>query len=309
MVASRGATALEISYGDIDVDEFRDPFFVDTLQRLPKLGLCLRQMPRRLLPGVGALSPDAAPAGVILQISRCGSTLLANLLREVRGCVVYSEPPAINDLLMPPYGDWSEDEIVTGLRLMAAELSAAGGRRPYVLKLRSWNVLRADLVLRAFPESPWIFLTRDPVEVAASVLRKPPTWLRAHLDPNNPFLPYLDAAAATADRETYVAHVLAGFAQAISGVSRTSGKLVRYEDFGSETWNAVAAHFSLSPSAEDRARMKAQAGLYSKDILRLTPFTSDAAAKQAEASPLLRSAVAGNTLPVFERLARSWSQA
>eukprot|EP00041_Stephanoeca_diplocostata_P023377 m.572991 g.572991 ORF g.572991 m.572991 type:complete len:725 (+) comp22276_c0_seq6:185-2359(+) len=48
-----------------------------------------------------------------------------------------------------------------------------------VFKLSSWNVLGIDIVLRAYQRNvPWLFLYRDPVEVAVSELRSAGGWLR-----------------------------------------------------------------------------------------------------------------------------------
>jgi hypothetical protein len=50
-------------------------------------------------------------------------------------------------------------------------------RRAALFKLSSWNVLAAAKLLALQPSTPWIFLYRDPVEVAVSELRAAGGWL------------------------------------------------------------------------------------------------------------------------------------
>src|SRR5438067_13275994 len=47
----------------------------------------------------------------------------------------------------------------------------SGDERHYFIKLDSWHTVALPLFRRAFPEVPWIFLYRDPVEVLVSQLR------------------------------------------------------------------------------------------------------------------------------------------
>lgn len=61
----------------------------------------------------------------------------------------------------------------------------------------------------------------------------------------------------------------------------------------------MASHFGLRVSDDDLERMKAQARLYSKDVLRQLTFTSDVAAKQAEAGAALCAALGRSAAPEF----------
>lgn len=305
IAARRMGSALEVDLTHADAREFRDPFFVETLERLGSIGTETRSAIRPLRSPESAV--PIAPAGIIFHVSRCGSTHLANLLRATGCCISLSEPPAVNDLLMPPHGDWHTDEITAGLELLASDFATAAGGQPYVLKLRSWNTLMAPQILRAFPTTPWVFLIRDQLEVAVSVLRKPPTWLRFHGQLDNPFLAYLPPTAQTTDYETYLAQFLGAFADVMAGIDRSRGMLVRYEALGPETWLAVAAHFGLEVTEPGRRRMAGRSLIYSKDLTGQTRFAPDGEAKRTEASAGLRLAISHHTQPLFERLIHAWS--
>src|SRR6201999_692605 len=55
-------------------------------------------------------------------------------------------------------------------------------RQP-VLKCTSWNIRRRAILATAFPETPWIWVQRDPAHVVASLLANPPGWLELQTTP------------------------------------------------------------------------------------------------------------------------------
>jgi hypothetical protein len=52
-----------------------------------------------------------------------------------------------------------------------------------VLKCSSWNIRRRAVLAAAFPETPWIWIQRDPARVLASLLAEPPGWFRLQAAP------------------------------------------------------------------------------------------------------------------------------
>ena len=86
---------------------------------------------------------------------------------------------------------------------------------------------------------------------------------------------------------------------------RGRGRLVRYETLPAAVWDIVAPHFSQSIDDRQRARMAQAARIDAKaPIGKVAEFSSDAATKQAAASPALRQAIATFARPRLERLAR-----
>jgi hypothetical protein len=287
---------------DLDADAFSDPFFHQTLARMPHTSEGTLRVPRILLEQEGH-RPLLAPAGIIFHMSRCGSTLLCRMLRHVESCVVFSEPPAINDLLMPPWHDWAEEEITDALRVVMHRLGVAAGGRPFVVKLRSWNTLFAETVERAFPDVPWAMVARDPVEVAASALRRPPTWIRAFAEPSNPFKSVDGVVVGPGDTvEDYTAEMLGAFARAAARLPRTRGRVVAYPELPGAAWDVIAPHFGLRPDAASLDRMRAEATFYSKDATRETPFVPDSHEKQLAATTTLRRALAERAQPFVDDL-------
>ena len=158
---------------------------------------------------------SVAPTAIIFHCSRCGSTLLCNALRAVASNAVVAEPGALNDLLRYLLYAKSDHGSLNGAdapgggpgldgRALAHALATLFGqqRRPaemrFILKTSSWNILHGGYLLSALPSAaaaasttseeaeapiaavptPWVFLFRDPVEVAVSQLREPSGWMR-----------------------------------------------------------------------------------------------------------------------------------
>ena len=42
-----------------------------------------------------------------------------------------------------------------------------------MIKLDAWNIGELPLLRECFPDTPWLFLYRDPLEIAVSHLRRP----------------------------------------------------------------------------------------------------------------------------------------
>jgi hypothetical protein len=124
---------------------------------------------------VGRGTAGTGPAGIVFHVARCGSTLVSQLLKQHVGLVVYAEPLPVNEILLPP-AKWPRAEIVAALRSLGAAFERHA-RKPWVLKLTSWNTLFCDLVAEAFPSSPWVLCLRDPLEIAVSLLRQPAGWI------------------------------------------------------------------------------------------------------------------------------------
>jgi hypothetical protein len=283
--------------------EFADAFCDETVQRFARARECTLVIPRTNLEEVSEQIGGWGPVGIIFHVARCGSTLQAQLLKQLRGLVVYSEPPIINDLLMPSRTLTLNDQIAA-LRIIG-RLLAEHANAQFVLKLRSWNTLFCRVIAAAFPTTPWVFCFRDPVEVGVSVLARPPTWLRVFGEPRNPFLPLIMPGLTTdnVSREQYVAHAFAAFCNSIADMNMSRGLLVNYEDLPRAVWQGVAQHFGTNVSQDERERMTVVAQTYSKCALgSYVLFQPDAAAKQRAASPELRAVMEAIAVPPLHRL-------
>lgn len=118
------------------------------------------------------------PAILIFHISRCGSTLLSNMLAESDQLSVKSEMQPINAILLEKLdlGLQKTSDYLIGL----SKSFENKGSKKLVIKLSSWNVLYADLFRKIFPNTYFIFLYRSPIEVIVSNLMRPRGWMKAY---------------------------------------------------------------------------------------------------------------------------------
>ncbi len=277
--------------------ELRDAFMQETIVRVP----AAESFVHIAREDIGKAAPATAPAGLIFHVARCGSTLLSQLLRTHDNLVVYAEPLPFNELLLPPH-QWPRHELVAALRSLG-DAFARHARRPYVLKFSSWNTLFCDLLAEAFPDSPWVFSLRDPVEVGVSLLNQPAGWMRDADGPARELRRYVDPDGASQSPEEFVARLYGAFCAAVGRLDAGRGRLVRYETLPAAAWEIVAPHFSQPIDGQQRDRMAQAARIDAKaPVGQVAEFASDAAAKQAAASAGLRQAIEAFANPPLERL-------
>lgn len=290
-----GPTGLHLALVDIPAEELTDPFLHETIKRLPRPQSIVHTPTAEL----GHAPTTAAPAGLIFHVSRCGSTLVSQLLKQHDNLVVYTEPLAVNELLVAPHAG-SRSDRAAALRTLGAQF-AAHAQRPYVLKLSSWNLFYGHVLLEAFPQTPWVVCVREPLEVCVSLQQSQPSWLRegnAAL-----FADAFDAATMKGPTEQRIGRFFAAFCESASHLDRTRGLLIDYEALPSVVMDRLAPHFKLPLSATARQRMIDTAQLNSKSKPGdHTRFAPDAQRKRAAASDTLRQAVDSIARPAYQSL-------
>jgi hypothetical protein len=132
------------------------------------------------------------------------------------------------------------------------------GQRQAVIKLDAWATRDLGLIRRVLPDTPWVFLYRDPVEVVASQLRLP--GLPALPGGLPPELFGLDLAGALAlGRAGYCAHVFAMVCEDALTHLDDAGLLVGYDELPGAVWERILGHFGMAEVPGARAHMLAVA--------------------------------------------------
>jgi hypothetical protein len=278
-------------------EPFTDPFFEQTLDRCVRRPFSLLFRPRTPMDALADGPTGLEPNGFIFHASRCGSTVVTQMLASSPRNLVLSEPRTVDSVLRLPE---PETERIEWLRSLVSAL----GRPPraetrYVLKLDAWSVLALPVIRRAFPETPWIFLYRDPVEILVSQLLQ----RGAHIVPGAlpPGLFGLEPSdlPATAPEE-YCARVLGSiFEAALEGEDET-GMLVEYRELPDAVLDPIASLFGMDQSPLERARMEAAARLDAKNPA--LPFEDDSEGKRASATAAVRHAVERWAAQPYRRL-------
>jgi hypothetical protein len=289
VVMQDGQVAVDWAY--FGVAPLTAPFFEDLLR--PAIGRPLNRLfrYRTVLDDflAGAAQADAlAPDGFIFHMSRCGSTLVAQMLATLPQTVTISEAAPI-DAVVQIGRLWPQVSEGRHVELLRAIIAAFGRRRTgrerhYFIKLDSWHALALPLFRRVFPDVPWVFLYRDPVEVLVSQMRQRGIQMIPEFVP-----PALYGIDEVGDRNDYCARVLAAIcaAAARQAAEDGSGLLVDYRELPEAVGDRVLPHFGIRADASERAAMMAAAAFDAKAPGQV--FANDIAAKQQEATPALHA--------------------
>ena len=259
-----------VDWADLSEERFVEPFFDQTVARWAS-GPRARPFVRTGLEALVALDnePSLEPAGMIFHMSRCGSTLVSRLLGTLPGVVVLAEPSPLNSLLGLEPGRVEEATLVRSVRLLVRALGRCrhGDERHLVLKCTSWNIRRRAVLAAAFPETPWVWVQREPARVLASLLATPPGWLGLGVTPPRAARLFgLDPAAVPAmTRAAFVAQALGSMVEAAVAADPVGRLCIDHAELPDAVWQRVAPHFGLEVDAAAIARMTDEARFYSKE--------------------------------------------
>lgn len=239
------------------------------------------------------------PNGFIFHMSRCGSTLCAQMLAALPDSIVISEAAPIDMVLqLGRAGD--PDVAAQALRAIVAAFGRrrAGHERRYVLKLDAWHALALPIFRRAFPDVPWVFLYRDPVEVLASqMLQRGMQMVPQYFPPSF----YSIADAANAPDEDYCAHVLAAVCRPVLDQGGAGGSLIlNYRHLPEAMFTVMLPHFGITCSTPERDVMR-QTALLDAKVTGLL-FAADSEAKQGTATPAVRAAATSHLGEIYAQL-------
>jgi hypothetical protein len=271
-----------IDWCDMRGERFTDPFFDHTVARLVNNGAG-RPVVRTPLDALLELdaAPSLEPSGFVFHMGRCGSTLVGRLLGMLPGVVAVLEPRPINNLLEAYPTRLNEEAQIQILQLLVRALGRVrfGDERRLVLKLSSWNIRKAALFRRAFPEVPMVWVQRRPVEVMASMLKDPPAWLalRNHPAQAAHFFGVDPAVVTRVDGFEFAARLLASM---LDAAAESDVCIIDYDDLPGAVADIVAPLFGIDINARDRAMLEEQARYHSKTA-GAVPFTDDSERKRA----------------------------
>jgi hypothetical protein len=243
---------------------------------------------------VAALEADMLPlSGLILHMSRCGSTLITQTLKAWPGTRVLSEPGML-DIALTAALAGADPHWLSFRGVLAALRQPAGSDRDVVIKLDAWHALALAPLQAQLPDVPWLFVYRDPLEVLASHAKEPgrhtvpgmlpETWLGGPLPAGQPLAPI-----------EYAARVLGVICAAVLPHA-SADQLVNYSELVSRDGDApptaltrrIPRWFGLDPQAIDRARLDATLLQHAKRPHE--SYSDDRAAKRNAATNALRDA-------------------
>lgn len=291
----------------LGANPFRDPFFEETMYfaaQTPFNSLFRFRTPIEALGRWHAASPGLEPAGFVFHLSRCGSTLVTRMLASVPRNLVLSEPGVLDSILRSHEQAQAApaERRALWLQWLVSALGQprTGLERHLFIKFDPRNILEFALLRLAFPDVPWIFVYRNPVEVLVSNLRAPSLIVtRGILPPGD--LTFDVSLLAGMDDSEYAARALGMVAEtAARHVVGAGGMPIEYGQLPDIVWGELARHFGLDLTPQDADQMKQAAAFDAKHPDRR--FTSDTETKHREASADVRRRAAEWIAPHYARL-------
>jgi hypothetical protein len=274
--------------------ELKEPFFQQTVDRVRE------QEPWRdaglftefdALLQLDQLLARVEPAGFIFHSSRCGSTLVANGCRALDNAIVLSEANAIEKLLarfITDGGDPVKESLYSVLLRAVVNALAHRGRddvRVFV-KFSPCGISQLERIRRIWPDVPWVFLYRDPVETIVSNMTTVPAWL---LDEDHRILAHITgttpADVAEMSLEERCARSIGSFFATAHSLANDNSLLLNYNQL---SLTSILDFFNVSPSAEELDRIASGSRIYSKEVAGVREFVPDAEVKQKSASDRVR---------------------
>jgi hypothetical protein len=155
-----------------------------------------------------------------------------------------------------------------------------GAEQRYFVKFDARHALDLPLIRRAFPEVPWVFVYREPVEMLVSHLNEPTLWTVPGIVP----VRGLATQEASDGAVDYPAKVMAMICRAaLSALPDGPGMLLNYTDLPGAVFSTLPAHFGCAWDSEELQSMCRAAERNSKRPGER--FVPDSDRKRGEASP------------------------
>jgi hypothetical protein len=250
----------------------------------------------------GAESQASVPLkGLIFHMSRCGSTLLAQMFAAVPCVVTSSEPEPVNAVI-----EWSHmlqgetAPAVAALRAITSALARdrRNGATAHIIKTDAWHSLALPLYRAAFPEVNWVYLFRASVEVLVSHNNR----AGIHTIPHDGIKALADVGYdSSKPLSDFSAQVLARIGEAVlAHWNLGGGMLVDYPKIITSAPTSIANHFDLVLDPAQIVQMAAATARDSKTPYQ--KFTSDSVSKQQTASQPIRLAAEQWMDPVEQKL-------
>lgn len=295
-------------------------------------------------------NPDAVHvlpfSGAIFHESRCGSTLSSNIVMAMNPAehriYVESKPP-INALVScgMEYGRCSREVVAQTFRdvVFLMQRSNDPAEKRFFIKFQSMSTFHIQTVQLAFPQVPWIFVYRDPVQVMMSYIKdggggRKKSMLRA---PTNYKCNYMQRSPPKVTRgivqqsfnrpaeqvtsvEYCAAHLASLSSSAVTAMQEHDnarmGTPINYQSLPDVLWEEVLPHkWNLPVDQASIDRMRAMSQDYSKGgaagqrrkeqrqhLQSGTGAKDDSEEKEKAATPEVRQAVELALQPTFQAL-------
>lgn len=266
-------------------------------------------------------------AAVVFHESRCGSTLVANILAGMNPAAhrVYSEsPPPLHALKTVCGEDYSHCTKTISARILRDVIYLMSRSNDLketrvFFKVQSLGSRNIEVFQQAFPATPWLFVYRDPVEILMSQLANGPRNAncvrpqRLHTQPTSVHRVWQHRGSSattnlkTLSPEEYCAVHLATITETaveqLQYGSQLQGVPINYASLKPMLLKVLPTRLNVTMGPEEVRRIDLVASQYSKGRgSKAGIFTEDSHQKQSKATEAIRKAARTYLQPSYEAL-------
>ncbi len=286
---------------------FTEPFFEETINRVynrPFNLLFRRETRLDALRDFAVQSPGLPPAGFVFHMSRCGSTLVARMLGAHAENLVLSEPSPLDAMLRieQRYGGVADEHRALYFQWMISALTQprTDAQQRVFVKFDSWSMQDLPIVRQVFPDVPWVFLYRDPVEVMVGTMKRSSFGtIAGPLSQRITGVPVQQLNAMPAAE--VAARVLGKLCEMAATFHQHSpALLMNYSELPEAVPARLGPHFQLHWNETDLDTMKQTSRFNAKKPD--AQFASDSVQKREAATEQIRDAVAQWITPHYQQL-------
>ncbi|MBS1636626.1 MAG: sulfotransferase family protein [Bacteroidetes bacterium] len=248
---------------------YTDPFFDETLAKC--LSHPFNSKPFACVSAISELEmlADAVesvePTAFIFHISRCGSTLLSQMLAIPSGSVSLAEVPFFDEILRSVSLTETEKDKALQAAIRLYGQKRKGNENQLFIKLDSWHVFFYDTFRRLYPHVPCVFLYRDPYDVLQS--HRKHRGMQAVPGVIEPAVfGFTPDAISHLDQDAYTALVLERYLQVYLELREKSGPSLwfNYADGPANMIRGIAAMSGHHWSAEEMQQIGERSRYHSK---------------------------------------------
>ncbi len=212
--------------------------------------------------------PAVEPAVLIFHISRCGSTLISQLLATSNQHIVLAEVPFFDDVLrlphkVPDYNRTSINELLGDVIKYYAQ-KKAGNEKHVVIKTDSWHIFFYRQLRQLYPLVPFILIYRNPAEVFRS--HKKQAGMQAVPGLIEPQLFGYKPEKFTYDADIYLASVLERYLEQYLEIIQTDDHflLLNYDEGPMPVIQRIALFANIALTTAELAVMEQRSRYHSK---------------------------------------------
>jgi len=271
--------------------DLTEPFFEQTVERARREGREERFTEFDVLLQLEKDLESVEPTGFIFHSSRCGSTLVANACRAVSNSIVLSEASAIDKLIArfitdadTPVKESLYSVFLRGV-VHALAQRRSGNEQHLFIKFACCSFAQLPRIKRIWPNVPWLFLYRDPVETIVSNMKDVPPWL---LDNDRRVLSSIIGADEEMSLEELCARTIGRLYSTAYDLANDNSMLLNYNQLSVPVIASVLNFFKIDLSSEELETIARTTKAYSKEASGTRAFVADIEIKQQLASDLVR---------------------